>query len=117
MELGRCRSGQGVGMTQISMLGPMQVDCGQGPVQVGGRKQRAVLAMLALRVNQVVSMDFIIDGLWVDPPGGAVNTVHAYVSRLRGLPHPVTAGDQLLPVVRRGSGYLLEADPDTVDTA
>ena len=108
----------GVGMTtQISMLGPMQVDCGQGPVQVGGRRQRAVLAMLALRVGHVVSTDFIIDGLWVDPPGGAVNTVQVYVSRLRGLHHPAVAGGGLLPIIRRGSGYLLEADPGTVDTA
>src|SRR5689334_22608015 len=102
---------------KISVLGPMQVDCGRGPVHVGGRKQRAVLAMLALRVNEVVSTDFIVDGLWVDPPGGAVNSVQVYVSRLRGLSHPTVAGAALLPILRRGPGYLLEADPDTVDTA
>ena len=103
-------------MTQISMLGPMQVVSGQDLVHVGGRKQRAVLAMLALRVNQVVSMDFIIDGLWGEGPGGAVNTVHVYVSRLRGLQNPA-AGDRLLPILRRGSGYLLDLNPDTIDTA
>ena len=36
---------------------------------LGGSKQRAVLAMLALRANRTVSADELIDGLWGDTAG------------------------------------------------
>ena len=48
---------------QVSVLGSVQVQSAAGPLALGGTKQRAVLAMLALRANQVVSQDFLVDGL------------------------------------------------------
>ena len=73
---------------QVSVLGPVQVQSAAGPLRLGGTKQRAVLAMLALRANQVVSQGFLVDGLWgTTPPAGATNTVQSYVSRLRKILH------------------------------
>lgn len=64
---------------QVRLLGPLQVWAAGQPVLVGGGRQQAVLAMLALQVNQVVSVDRLVDGLWgAAPPDGAVNTVQAY---------------------------------------
>ena len=69
---------------QIRVLGPVQVVDQQDALPLGGAKQRAVLAMLALRANQVVSGAALIDGLWgSDPPDTAANAVQGYVSRLR----------------------------------
>jgi hypothetical protein len=48
--------------------------------RVGGVQQRAVLAMLALHLNQVASTDLLVDGLWGEQaPASAVNTVQVYV--------------------------------------
>ena len=41
----------------LRLLGPLEVRLGNGPVELGPRKQRAVLAMLALRVGRTVSAD------------------------------------------------------------
>ena len=43
------------------MLGPLKVASDNGPVALGGRKQRAVLAHLLLRANALVPADRLID--------------------------------------------------------
>jgi len=50
------------------------------PVQLGGKKQRAVLAELVLRPNTVVPRDRLVYALWgEDPPKSAVSTLQVYV--------------------------------------
>ena len=54
------------------------------PIELGPRKQRAVLAMLALEVGRTVSADRLVDGLWgEEPPPSAPKMVQLYVSHLR----------------------------------
>ena len=48
---------------EVGLLGPVEVRGMGRRLPLGGSKQRAVLAMLALRVNQVVSVDRLVDGL------------------------------------------------------
>jgi DNA-binding SARP family transcriptional activator len=80
-----------------------------GPLALGGEKQRALLALLLLNANRVVSRDRLIDQLWGDePPETAVTTVQVYVSRLRKL---LPAGT----LTTRSPGYVLAAEPETVD--
>jgi len=94
---------------EFRVLGPLEVSGKNGPLRLGGAKQQAVLALLVLNANRVVSRERLIDGLWGDePPETAVTSVQVYVSRLR----------KLLPEARiatRGSGYVFEADPGEVD--
>ena len=52
------------------ILGPLDAVHADSRLPLGGTKQRAVFAMLALRINQVVSNDFLVDGLWTTPPPG-----------------------------------------------
>jgi DNA-binding SARP family transcriptional activator len=69
---------------EVRILGPLEVWVAGRSLGLGGTKQRAVLAMLALHANQVVAIDHLIDGLWGQtPPDGATNVVQVYVSRLR----------------------------------
>ena len=96
---------------QFRLLGPLQVDALDGPVPLGGPKQRAVLANLLVRPNQVVPADTLIDEVWGDePPGQARNTLQTYVSNLRkALGEGVLEG--------RAPGYVLVVDPLDVDAS
>src|SRR4051812_22103142 len=103
---------------QIQVLGPLDVRVAGQPLALGGVQQRAVLAQLALRLNEVVSTDCLVEGLWgQQPPASAVNAVQVYVSRLRKALQATTGPDRAGSAVlrRRGPGYLLELDPERVD--
>jgi DNA-binding SARP family transcriptional activator len=68
-------------------LGPLEVRFGNGPVDLGPRKQRAVLAMLALEAGRTVSADRLPEGLWGDRlPPSAAKMAQLYVSHLRRAP-------------------------------
>ena len=94
---------------EFRLLGPFEA-CERGqPLEVGGGKQRALLALLLLRAGEVVSTDRLIDALWgEDPPASALNSVHVYVSQLRK-----ALGNGRLET--RGRGYLLALEPEQLD--
>ena len=97
---------------QIRVLGHMEASVAGRELPLGGRKPRAVLAMLAIEANHTISADRIIDGLWGDePPASAAKMVQNYVWRLRG----VLAEDGSAEIVTRGRGYELRIDPGCVD--
>src|SRR5438067_7850430 len=90
-------------------LGSLEVRDGEGLLPLGGAKQRALLALLLLSANRVVSRERLIDELWGDePPETAVTSVQVYVSRLRKL---LPAGR----LVTQSPGYLLRVEPDELD--
>ncbi len=69
---------------QFRILGPLEVVDDGRLVDLGRRQQRALLALLLLRANEVVSLERLIAELWeVDPPAKAANTLQVYVSHLR----------------------------------
>jgi DNA-binding SARP family transcriptional activator len=49
---------------ELGILGPVEVRIDDSPVALGGPRQRAVLAVLAIRPNQVVSVDRLIEDIW-----------------------------------------------------
>src|SRR5664279_2209682 len=101
---------------EVRLLGPLEVWAAGRSVPLGGTKQRAVLAMLVLDVNQVVSVDRLVDGLWGQaPPDSAVNAVQGYVARLRKTLQVDRPGSPAGVLLRRRPGYLLELDADQVD--
>src|SRR5215217_3109027 len=107
--LPRSRGARYLPRMELRVLGPMEVAGAEGPVALGGPKQRAVLAHLLVRANQVVSMDALIDGLWgEEPPQSARGTVQAYVHNLRS----VLGSDR---IERRAPGYVLRVEADDVD--
>lgn len=95
---------------QFRVLGPLRVLADNRELQLGGPKQRSVLALLLASANRPVSIDRLIDGVWgADPPEGGRHTVQAYVSSLRS--------DHGLTVERVGDAYRLVVEPTDLDVA
>ena len=66
-------------MLEFSVLGPLEVRADGQPLALGGAKRRALLALLLVRANEVVSTDRLIDELWGEnPPETAANTLQAH---------------------------------------
>lgn len=96
---------------KLQLLGPVEATIGDRPISLGPKKQRGLLAMLALHANETVSVDHLVDALWGDrPPASAQKMVQLYVSQLRRL----LATDSAT-IVTHGRGYELRIDPAAVD--
>ncbi|MER7072270.1 BTAD domain-containing putative transcriptional regulator [Terrabacter sp. NPDC000476] len=68
----------------VRLLGPVRLLRDGRPVALGGAKQRAVLALLALESPRAVAVTTLVDAVWGDaPPASARNAVQVYVSGLR----------------------------------
>jgi DNA-binding SARP family transcriptional activator/ABC-type transport system substrate-binding protein len=95
---------------EFRLLGPVEALRDGRPVALGGAKPRALLALLLLHANEVVSRDRLIDALWGDrSPGTAGHSLDVQVSRLRKAFEP----DDLL--LTRSGGYILEVEPEQID--
>src|SRR5215208_7774702 len=100
---------------EIKVLGGVDVHVDGRLLDLGASKQRAVLAMLALRANRTVAVDELIDGLWGDrAPASAAKNVQLYVSRLR---KALGAHDSEARIATRGRGYELRVSEEAVDAA
>jgi DNA-binding response OmpR family regulator len=55
---------------RFRLLGPLEAERGGIALELGPRKQRAVLALLLLEANRVVSTERLIDELWGDATAG-----------------------------------------------
>jgi DNA-binding SARP family transcriptional activator len=99
------------------MLGPVSAEADGALVPLGGRKQRAVFALLALNANRVVSLDRLVHEVWQDePPARATLALQSYVSRLRRLLAGLQEkGDGSITIVTRPPGWVLQIPADDVD--
>ena len=97
---------------EFELLGPFRVlDAGEA-LELGGARQRAVLALLVVRAPESVSMDQLVDGLWAErPPATAEHAVQVYVSGIR----KVLRGGDAVAVRRSPAGYALDVEADQVD--
>ena len=94
---------------KFRLLGPLEVEGEDGPVPLGGPKQRAALAHLLLRANSLVPAERLIDEVWLDDPPPAVrNVLQTYVPRLR-------KGLGVERLENRSGGYVLYAKPAEID--
>jgi DNA-binding SARP family transcriptional activator len=97
------------------LLGPLEVWVGGRLLHVQGAKERALLALLLLDANRLVSSDRIIDELWGDDaPESARSSLQVRVSNLRkALAAPRASADDLL--LSQGSGYSIQLEPNQLD--
>jgi DNA-binding SARP family transcriptional activator/ABC-type branched-subunit amino acid transport system substrate-binding protein/streptogramin lyase len=88
---------------RVCILGPLEVWEDGTRLQLGQGRQRALLVLLVLHANEVVSTDRLVDGLWGEhPPATAAKVIQGYVSQLRKvLPEDV--------LVTHAAGYVLRA--------
>jgi len=94
---------------EFRILGPLEVVGPDGPIQLGGPKQRATLAILLLNANRVVSVERLADDLYAGaPPVTAVTQVQRQVSDLRKALGAKT-------IETRSPGYVLHAEPGRLD--
>jgi len=94
---------------EFRILGPLEVEDDGRVLPLGGSKQRALLALLLLHANQVVSRDRLIDEVWGDrAPKTAAAALQGYVSGLRK-----ALGARR--ILTRAPGYLLQVEPNDLD--
>ena len=97
----------------IRLLGPVELWRDGTAVAAGGRRQLAVLAMLALRAGQPVTVDELVDGIWgeSDVASGGHSTIWPHISRIRAT---LRVGGHH-PLATVGGGYRLDANSISVD--
>jgi predicted ATPase/DNA-binding SARP family transcriptional activator len=97
---------------EFRVLGPLEVlgDSGE-PLPLGGKRPRALLALLLLHPNEAVSTERLIDAVWgEDPPASVRGALQVHVHALR----KTLGADR---IVTRAPGYLVRVEPDELDAA
>jgi DNA-binding SARP family transcriptional activator len=98
---------------EYRILGPLQVLADQ-PVDLGGRTQRTLLAVLLANSGRLVSLRYLIDAVWEDdPPGTAKRQVQNYVSALRRSLAEAGAAESVIETVE--SGYRIRPGRGELD--
>jgi DNA-binding SARP family transcriptional activator/outer membrane protein assembly factor BamB len=98
---------------EFRILGPLEVAVDGSTVTLGSGKQRALLGVLLLHVNKVVSTERLVDELWgARPPPTSGKLVQVYVSQLRRTLDAAGAKDVLRT---RPPGYVAELEPEQLD--
>ncbi len=93
---------------RIGVLGLLRAERDGIEADLGGRKQRAVLAVLVANVGRSVSRDQLLEGVWgEEASSGNRPSLYTYLSNLRAL-----LGDV---IVRTGVVYRLNISNDDVD--
>ena len=96
-------------MQEFLILGPLEVRSEEGPIGLGGRRQRALLAALLLRAGRVVPTEQLVDELYgADPPPNATASLQNAVVALRKALGPDV-------IVTRPPGYVLAVTAEQID--
>jgi DNA-binding SARP family transcriptional activator/tetratricopeptide (TPR) repeat protein len=102
---------------RVGVLGPVTVWYGNEELHVGQPRQQAVLGILAMRANRVISRGELVDAVWgQDPPASAEGGIYTYVAGLRRIIEPTRSlrGPGRV-LVSSGAGYVLHLVPGQPD--
>jgi DNA-binding SARP family transcriptional activator/streptogramin lyase len=100
-------------MIDYRILGPLEVSADGRVIDIGGPKQRALLAILLLHANESVPRGVLVHELWGErPPPGAQGSLDVYMSRLR---KALGAAGNGQAVVTRPGGYCLQLADGLLD--
>jgi DNA-binding SARP family transcriptional activator len=98
---------------EVRLLGAVSVELDGVALELGGVRQRSLLALLVLNRNRAVTGEALADSLWPDElPPTATKTIQVYVSRLRRLLR--AEGNRLESI---GAGYRFRLGDDELDAA
>jgi DNA-binding SARP family transcriptional activator/pimeloyl-ACP methyl ester carboxylesterase/class 3 adenylate cyclase len=98
---------------EFRVLGPLEVTADRQSLRLAGARTRAVLALLLVHANQVVSCDRLIEELWPGQPAQrATDSLQVRLSELRKALRSAGEADRL---VTQPPGYLLRVAPGELD--
>jgi DNA-binding SARP family transcriptional activator len=101
---------------EFGILGPLEVRQDGRERPIAGAKQRALLAVLLLNVNHVVSSGRLVAELWGgEPPESGQAALRVRVSQLRKVLEPGCPANGSRVLRTQAPGYVLVAEPGTVD--
>src|ERR671930_2561839 len=102
---------------EFRLLGPVEALRDGRPVVLGGAKQRALLGLLLLHANEVVSKDRMVDELWrKEGSGEGEKALRVAITRLRKVIEPNrSAAGQGGVLLTRPPGYILRVAPGELD--
>ena len=99
----------------VGLLGRVRATVGGREVDLGGARQRALLAALGVRAGRTVSTDALIDAVWDgEPPDAAERTFRTYVARLRRS-FDAAGADGTAVILTDAAGYRLDDATVAVD--
>ncbi|MDQ7810906.1 BTAD domain-containing putative transcriptional regulator [Amycolatopsis sp. A133] len=101
---------------QLDLFGPVRAWRGGREMALGSAQRRALLAVLALKANQVVTRADLIDAIWGEKaPASANGSVYTYVSSLRAALDPDRPAGGSAVLTSGSSGYCLRVDAESID--
>lgn len=100
------------GPVEFLVLGPLEVRAAGEAIELGGPRQRTVLAALLVRANTVATVEHLVNAVWESPPATPESNLRQYVSGLRK-----HLGVEAGRLVTRPGGYLLRVEPGELDLA
>lgn len=103
---------------RYQVLGQLEIRRDEESLELGSFKQRALLALLLIHRNEVLSTDRIIDEIWGDHgTAHRRNALHVYLSNLRKVLEPDRLGrGEGSVLLTRAPGYTIRVDPDEIDS-
>lgn len=100
---------------EFRVLGPVELWAAGKQYELGSTKERCLLAVLLLAAGRPVSAEALVDRVWGEnPPAEAAQSLHAYVSRLRGTLRSAGPSDEV-ELRFASQTYVLDVDPEKVD--
>lgn len=102
---------------RLSVLGELTATYDGAALDLGGPRQRAVLALLLLARGEVVPAERLAESVWgEDAPGNTAGALQSYVSHLRKRLQPGSAARSRSGViVSEGTGYAVRLPREAVD--
>jgi DNA-binding SARP family transcriptional activator/tetratricopeptide (TPR) repeat protein len=102
---------------RVGVLGPVTAWYSDQELSLGQPRQQAVLGILAMRANRVISRGELVDAVWgQEPPASAEGGVYTYIAGLRRIIEPnrsLRGPGRVL--VSSGAGYVLHLVPGQPD--
>ncbi|GAA3163775.1 hypothetical protein GCM10010531_14800 [Blastococcus jejuensis] len=107
----------GTSRLRINLLGQLTASSDGVPLDLGGPRQRAVLAVLLLAKGEIVPAERLAESVWPGPaPADTAGALQAYVSHLRRRLQPGSAArTRSAVIVSEGRGYAVRLPRDAVD--
>ncbi|HEU5353254.1 MAG TPA: AfsR/SARP family transcriptional regulator [Actinocrinis sp.] len=101
--------------TRIAVLGPVHVWCDGRETRIKGARPQALLTVLLLDANRVVTLQRLAELMWERPPASATANLRTYACRLRSALGNALGQADSRRLIATASGYRLQAAPEESD--